>query len=162
MEDSRQFISQFKQHAFVWKSDFSRRHEELYIGTEESSRLVEPIIIGLPQQVIQQPPPTREEVIERFVDHQCEQEPNRYSYRTRLITKFLEDADFSILVPVAGGTVDQMKLMALIDDRNDSRGARGARTIAAGEQRQPAGALDPQRFYMELLKQVFKPHLGTC
>ena len=138
MDHPRSYIGQFKQYAFVWKPEFGQRRTEVY--RSENIRYVE-----------QQPASniTADEIIDRFVNVQCQQDIERYMYRKRLLTEFLEAADIETL----RGAQETRNLvsMVLMDDRND---ASGSRDNIMGRFRQHQDPLNARQFYNELSQPV--------
>ena len=88
MEISRPYLAHFKQHAFKWKEEFGKRHEGVYGSLEESRRYVERQGEGAP---------SKEDIIDRFVHTQCQQDINRYLYRSLLLEGFLEPGDLEMI-----------------------------------------------------------------
>lgn len=138
MDQARPYVGHFKQYAFSWKPEFGQRQTQAY--ERENIRYVEQY---------QAPDFTTEEAIEQFVDNQCYEDINRYSYMSNLIKDFLNGADLDVLrqrnshrqaLPI-------MERKALLDDRND---ANGARNVSTGNFRPSKGGLTASELYYEL------------
>jgi hypothetical protein len=140
MDNLRPCSDNFKQYAFKWKAEFGERHEGVYDSPQEADRYVERQGAGAI---------TKDDIIDAFVSAKCQQDVDRYSYRSRLLEEFLQLGDLQRIrqPPGTGTSTGQV----LIDDRND---ASASRDRTAGNLRRPREPLDSRGLYHELLKQV--------
>lgn len=151
MESSRPCNDDSKQYAFVWKPTFFRRHDNVYLSDQESSRYVAP-----PRQspltggIITHENIAHDVIVEKFVNNQCEHEFDRYSYRTQLLEEFLNQADLEAL---NSRPVTKQPSSVLVDDRNNNSASR---ENPGGLARAPLKPLTAQQLYGTLLAKVFK------
>jgi hypothetical protein len=138
MEQSRPYIGQFKQYAYVWKPKFGKRQERSY--NDGNVSYVERL---LGQQM------TTEEVIQTFVDNQFHRDIPRYSYVKQLYDEFLVSVDLEVLK--RSGSSPNLRKAALLDDRND---AKGSRDMVAGQRRLYQGAMNAAQLYTQLSQPV--------
>lgn len=90
-----------------------------------------------------------EDVIDRFLDNQCADDPDRYLYRNPQVARFLEQASMDVLRGPEAPEVSTVKIA--MDDGNNSNVTRGQ---IIGKRRQFQGGLNAQQLYNELLKPV--------
>ena len=154
MDYSRGYYERFTQQAFVWKAAFSKRRTERYIS--ENARYVQYTIRSIEEAAREDSIDTisTEDVVERFVNINCEVDVDRYLYRTEKLTNFLEAADMEDLRGLATPQVSKVKV--LIDDRNNGIVTRDPKTFS-GTSRTSQGPFDAQGLYSELLKPVRFP-----
>ncbi|RDW64274.1 hypothetical protein BP5796_10776 [Coleophoma crateriformis] len=137
MNDSRSFgTSQFKQHAFVWKSVFEERRSHLYSSDDK---------IFVEERRENQP--STEDIIDKVTNYQCSDDIDRYLYRNGQIAGFLQDVTIDVLRQEQH-SMTGFRPMALIDDRNDGNATR---LNPSGNVR-PSRPLNAREFYVELRK----------
>ncbi|KAG4440135.1 hypothetical protein IFR05_004393 [Cadophora sp. M221] len=142
MDVSRSAHGQFKQLAFSWKSVFSQRRTNFY--AVEDQRYVE----SFPDSADL----STEEMVDRFVQNQCTHDLERYLYRKRHLSDFLELATMGPLEQILP---QRSTLTVLMDDRNDETVTRDSFT---GNFRPSLGPLSAQRFYTELMRPAEFPN----
>jgi hypothetical protein len=137
MANSPAYFSQFKQHAFIWKSVFAQRQTKMY-ESEDGKRC----------DLSEDPNLGTELVIDKFIYNGCQHDIHRYLYR-KILAEFLGTADMEFL---RLQSTPQVSLpMVLIDDRNE-RTPKGESMV--GHRRPSKGPLTAHQFYAELLKNV--------
>jgi len=151
MDYSRPYHGHFKQYAFVWKPIFSQRRTRNYPSEDRRyvERRVQFEVATLPTE---DPIHTMTTgvVVDRFVNNQCQDDLDRYSYRNIQVAEFLEAADMdSLRAPAATRHASITK--ALIDDRNNGSVTRDN---LAGNCRLSHGPINARQLYTELLKSV--------
>jgi len=153
MEISRGHVGQFKQYAFFWSPVFGQRRTANY--DKEDRRYVERRLASIVAPATQDPIgelPTAD-VIDRFVNYQCQDDVHRYHHRNTQLVTFLAVAGMDELRGQATPRVSRPKI--LIDDRNNSTVTRES---SAGSCRIALGPINARQLYEELLKPVGLAH----
>lgn len=139
MDAPRPYTGHFKQYAFMWRPAFTQRQTRLYNREDEK----------FDDQALD-PATTTDEIVDTFVNNRCQEDVDRYYYRSDSVGGFLKRANIDALrgvdltSPVATPKV-------LMDDRN---GESVTRTQVNGNCRLSQGPLNAHQFYRELLQEV--------
>ncbi|KAL2060547.1 hypothetical protein VTL71DRAFT_9188 [Oculimacula yallundae] len=139
------YSTQFRQHAFLWKTEFNNRQHGTY-ESEDLKMTHDPETIlenGRKAYIFHTPNPSTEHVIHRFIDHQCGHDIHRYLYRKLQLAEFLTSADLTALKTQSGPS--QLKFKVLIDDRNNETGVGNP-----GNRRTFLGPLTASQLYHQL------------
>lgn len=159
MEYARALQGHFKQHAFVWRSDFGQRQPlKVYQGDDRKyveyveyveSRVADasggPVASADTVDTI-----STNHVIDRFVNNHCQEDIDRYLYKSRQVEQFLGGANMESL-RASRMTHQVSKKLVLLDDRNNSNVTREE---LSGDCRPFLGPLNAHQLYSELLKTV--------
>ena len=150
MDRTRSYLGNFKQYAFVWRPEFSERRTGVYpsenrIYVEQERRRE----LGAASTRDSIDTLSKDDIIDRFVENQCQDDPDRYLYRNLQVAEFLEQADMDSLRRGNAREVSNRKI--LLDDRNNSTVTRDA---LVGACRQSHGALNAHQLYNELRQPV--------
>jgi hypothetical protein len=160
MEYQRGYYSQFKQYAFLWKPAFAQRHTDVY-ANENVPFVARPVedpsgatITGDDRNI---DTISTEDVVENFVNNDCDDDIDRYQYRNSQVSDFLEMGNMNILrSPIQ--SVEVSRPMALLDDRNNGNVSR---ENMAGNLRLNLGPLSAHQLFMELRKHVSRQRIET-
>ena len=154
MDYQRVFHGQFKQHAFIWKPAFNQRQTDSY-ASENNPFVVRPVEDRSGATIARDSPSniSTEDVVDRFVNHQCEDDIDRYHYRNSQVSEFLKLGDINMLRS-SNPNPKVSRSMALLDDRNN---ASVSRENMAGKFRLIRGPLNAHQLYIELQK-----HVSSC
>jgi hypothetical protein len=91
---------QFKQHAYIWKDIFTPSDQNARQYASENDRLAQlpqyNLVNGKRTLSLLNPNPSTEDVIDRFVHHNCQLNIDRFLYR-RILLHFLEAATMDTL-----------------------------------------------------------------
>jgi hypothetical protein len=159
MDGSRYYNGHFKQYAFTWRTAFTQRQDPVPTA-EHHPPLVEREI-QYPQGMGPQIAPrsallSTEDIVDKFVENMCTEDPDPYLSRTLQIGTFLKDANIGILR--AEPTEAVLKPMALIDDRTNEHVTRASLN---GSCRPSQGPLSAHALFAELSRSVCLLHCSV-
>lgn len=137
MDEARFLGGHFKNEAFRWKTVFTRRQTVVY--RSENNRHLRDGVSKL-------------EVLDRFVDNRCTDDPGRHLSRRFLLGSFLNNSDVELFHQPPDPSIFQPRI--LLDDRNDESVSGIIRTQPSGKCRQLGDPLTAHQLYSELIKQV--------